>query len=159
LPDNEKVEELEERALRHFCELPSNFPVGRPHNCCESVLSVLREYLPARTDLIPKMSTDIGTSASLNGLLCGSVSSVVIAIGMKYGGTSPEETPKPVWEMIDKYVGDFKDRFGHVNCRELTGLDMKTDEGLKEYFDRVHDHACAARIRFAVKSALEILKI
>lgn len=157
MPDNEKVEELEERALRHLCEHPRNFPVGQPHNCCESVLSVLREYLPARTDLIPKMSTDIGTSVSLNGLLCGSVSSVVIAIGMKYGETSPEETPQPVWEMVDKYVSDFKASFGHVNCRELTGLDMKTDEGLKEYFDRVCDHACAARIRFAVKSALEIL--
>ena len=159
MPDDEKVEELGERALRHLCEHPSNSAVGRPHSCCESVLSVLREHLLARTDLIPKMSTDIGTSVSLDGLLCGSVSSVVIAIGMKYGGTSPEETPQPVWEMVDKYVSDFKDRFGHVHCRELTGLDRNTDEGLKEYFERIHDHACAARIRFAVKSAVEILNI
>jgi C_GCAxxG_C_C family probable redox protein len=159
LPDNEKVEELEERALRHLCEHPSNSAVGQSHSCCESILSVLREHLPARTDLIPKMSTDIGTSVSLNGLLCGSVSSVVIAIGMKYGETSPEENPQAVWEMVDKYLSDFKDRFGHVNCRELTGLDMNADEGFKEYFDRIHEHACAARIRFAVKSALEILNI
>ena len=156
--DNEKVEELEEKALRHLCEHPGNFPVVQPHNCCESVLSVLREYLPARTDLIPKMSTDRGTGVSLDGLLCGSVSSVVIAIGMRYGRTSPEETPQPVWEMVDRYVSDFKDRFGHVNCRELTGLDLKAKEGLEENYAEVHDHACAQRIRFAVKSALEILK-
>ena len=158
MSDNEKVKELQEKAVKHFCKRPSNIQVGQPYYCCESVLSVLREYLPARTDLIPKMSTDIGTGVSLDGLLCGSVSSVVIAIGMRYGRISPEETPQPVWEMVDRYVSDFKDRFGHVNCRELTGLDLKAEEGLEENYAEVHDHACAERIRFAVKSALEILK-
>ena len=156
MSDKEKVKELQEKAVKHFCRRPSNIHVGQPYYCCESVLSVLREYLPARTDLIPKMSTDIGTGVSLNGLLCGSVSSVVIAIGMRYGRTSPEEIPQPVWEMVDGYVSDFKDRFGHVNCRELTGLDLKTGEGLENKV-KVHDHVCAEMIRFAVKSALEIL--
>lgn len=91
-------------------------------------------------------------------MLCGSVSSVAIAIGMKYGRRSPEENPQPVWDIVDRYVAEFKDRFGYVNCRQLTGLDLKTKEGLKEYFAKVHDYACAERIRFAVKKALEILQ-
>lgn len=94
----------------------------------------------------------------MNGLLCGSVSSVAMAIGIKYGRTSPEENPQPVWNTVDKYVAEFKDRFGYVNCRQLTGLDLKTKEGLKEYYAKVHDYACAARIRFAVQKAVEILK-
>lgn len=53
--------------------------------------------------------------------------------------------------MVDNYVAEFKERFGHVNCRQLTDLNLKTKEGLKEYFEKVHDYACAARIRFAVK--------
>ena len=60
--------------------------------------------------------------------------------------------------MVDKYVAEFRERFGHVNCRQLTGLDLKTREGLREYFARVHDYACVARLRFAVEKALEILK-
>ena len=129
-----------------------------PYNCCESVLLALKDHLGAGSELIPKIGTGIGAGVSLNGLLCGSVSSVAIAIGMKYGRTSPEEDPQPVWNMVDKYVAEFKDRFGYVNCRQLTGLDLKTKEGLKEYFAKVHDYACAARIRFAVQKALEILK-
>ena len=93
----------------------------------------------------------------MNGLLCGSVSSVAIAIGMKYGRTSPEENPQPVWNMVDKYVAEFKERFGYLNCRQLTGLDLKTKYGLKEYYAKIHDYACAERIRFAVKKAVEIL--
>lgn len=158
MPDKEKVKELQERAVRHFSDRTSSFPEAQPYNCSESVLSVLKDYLPARTDLIPKMDTGIGTEVSLNSLLCGSVSSVVIAIGMKYGITRPEEKPQPVWKMVDEYKAAFKDRFGFVNCWQLTGLDLKTEEGLNEYFAKVHDYACAARIRFAVKSALEILQ-
>jgi hypothetical protein len=59
--------------------------------------------------------------------------------------------------MVDKYVAEFKERFGSVNCRQLTGLDLKTKDGLKEYFARVHDYTCAVRIRFAVEKAVEIL--
>jgi len=150
------VEELQERAVRYFCDWPSNFPAGRPYNCCESVLLALKDYLSVGSDLIPKIGTGIGAGVSLNGLLCGSISSV--AIGIKYGRTSPEENPQPVWDMVDRYVAEFKDKFGYVNCRQLTGLNLKTKEGLKEYFAKVHDYACAARIRFAVKKALEILE-
>jgi len=151
------VKGLQEKAVRYFCARPSNFPIGRPYNCCESVLLALKDYLGVESDVIPKIGTGIGAGVSLNGLLCGSVSSVAIAIGIKYGRASPEESPQPVWNMVDKYVAEFKDKFGYVNCRQLTGLDLKTKEGLKEYYARVHDYACADRIRFAVQKALEIL--
>jgi len=81
-----------------------------------------------------------------------------MAIGMKYGRNSPEENPQPVWNMVDQYVAEFKTRFRYVNCRQLTGLDLKTKEGLKEYYAKVHDYACAERIRFAVQKAAELLK-
>jgi len=76
---------------------------------------------------------------------------------MKYGRTSPEEDPKPVWNIVDKYVAQFEDRFGSVNCRQLTGLDLETEEGLKKYFEKVHDYARVERLKFAVEKALEIL--
>src|SRR3989337_1421637 len=151
------IEELQEKAVKYFCDRPKNFPAGRPFNCCESVLLALKDHIGVETDLIPKIGTGVGAGVSLNGLLCGSISSIVIAVGIKYGRNSPEENPQPVWNIVDKYVAEFKDRFGHVNCRELTGLDVKTKEGLKEYFAKVHDYACADRIRFAVRKGVEIL--
>jgi len=60
--------------------------------------------------------------------------------------------------MADKYVADFRERFGAVNCRELTQLDIKTPEGFKEYYARVHDYECTRRLRFAVDKALELLQ-
>ena len=52
--------------------------------------------------MIPKIGTGIETGVSLNGLLCGSVLSVAITIGIKYGRTSPEENPNPsriIWSI------------------------------------------------------------
>jgi C_GCAxxG_C_C family probable redox protein len=157
LPEQVGLTDLRERAVRYFCDRPSNFPTGRPYNCCESVLLALKDRLDAGSDIIPKIGTGIGAGVSLNGLLCGAVSSVALAIGMKQGRTGTEQDPTPVWSKVDKYVAEFKERFGAVNCRQLTGLDLKTQEGLKEYFTKVHDYACADRIRFAVEKALEIL--
>jgi len=47
---------------------------------------------------------------------------------------------------------------GAVTCRELTGLDVKTAEGMREYLRSVHDYACTERVKFAVKKAIEILE-
>jgi len=148
---------FQDNAVRYFCTRPSNFPIGRPYNCCESILLALKDRLGVGSNVIPRIGTGIGAGVSLNGLLCGSVSSVAIAIGMKYGRMSSEENPKPVWDMVDKYVAEFKDRFGALDCRQLTGLNLKTEEGLKGYYAKVHDYACVERMKFAVEKTLEIL--
>jgi len=154
----ESLGELPDRAARYFCDRPSNFPTGRPFNCCESVLLALKDHLPICSDVIPRIGTGIGAGVSLNGLLCGCVSSIAMAIGMKYGRTSAEENPKPVWDRVDAYVAEFRNRFGAVDCRQLTGLDIKTEEGLKNYFAKVHDYTCVERLKFAVEKGLEALK-
>jgi len=154
--DEEKMKQLQDRAVSHFCTRPSNFPTGRPYNCCESVLLALKDHLGLASDIVPKVATAIGAGVSLNGLLCGCISSVAMAIGMRYGRSKPEESPKPAWDMVNKYVAEFKEKFGGVDCRELTGLNLKTDEGLKQYYAKVHDYACADRLRFAVERAMKM---
>ena len=150
-------EELLKKVTDYFCQRPANFPAGRPYNCCESIILTLSEYLCINSYIIPKIGTALGAGVSLNGLLCGSISGVAIAIGAKYGRSTKEESPEPAWKMMDAYITTFKEKFGHLNCRQLTGLNLKTQEGLKEYFTRVHDFECTERLKFAISTALEIL--
>ena len=89
----EIIEKMKQKVVRYFCDKPSNFPIGRPYNCCESVLLTLAEYLEIESELIPKIGTAIGAGVSLNGLLCGSISGVAMAIGLKFGRSSKEENP------------------------------------------------------------------
>lgn len=150
------VEELQEKAAKYFQERPSNFPEGRPYNCCESVLLALAEYLGVKSELIPKIATGVGAGFSLNGLTCGSISGAAIAISIKHGRKTNNENPQKTWSKVDNFIQAFKQRWGAVTCRELTGLDIKTSEGFKEYYKSVHDYACTERVKFAVKKAIEL---
>jgi len=152
------VEELQEKAAKYFQERPTNFPEGRPYNCCESVLLTLAEYLGIKSELIPKIATGIGAGFSLNGLTCGSISGATMAIGIKYGRETNTENPQTTWSKVDKFIEAFKQTWGATTCRQLTGLNVKTPEGMQEYLKNVHDYACTARVKFAVKKAIELLK-
>ena len=82
-------------------------------------------------------------------------------LGVQYGRSSTDQSPKAIWDTADMYLTAFQERFGAVNCRELTHLDVKIPEGLKElkeYYVRVHDYECTQRLRFAVDKALELLQ-
>ncbi len=63
----------------------------------------------------------------------------------------------PIWKMMDEYINAFKRKFGHVNCKQLTYLNLKTSEKLKEYSEKVHDYDCAERVKFAIRKVIEIL--
>ena len=152
------VEELQEKAAKYFQERPANFPEGRPYNCCESVLLTLAEYLGIKSELIPKIASGIGAGFSLNGLTCGSISGAVMAIGIKYGREANTENPQATWSKVDRFIEAFKQTWGATTCRQLTGLNVKTPEGMQEYLKSVHDYACTARVKFAVKKAIELLK-
>lgn len=152
------VEELQEKAARHFQERPPNFPEGRPYNCTESVLLTLSEHLGVESDLMPRIATGIGAGFSLNGFTCGSISGAAMAIGLKYGRSTNQENPQATWNRVDRFIEAFRDRWGAVTCRELTGLDVKTPEGMMEYLRSVHDYACTERVKYAVGKAIEILK-
>jgi C_GCAxxG_C_C family probable redox protein len=152
------VVQLQEKAAKYFQERPINFPEGRPYNCCESVLLALGEYLGVKSDLIPKIATGVGAGFSLNGFTCGSISGAAMAIGIKYGRKGSEESPQATWSRVNKFIEAFKERWGATTCRELTRLDVKTPEGMKEYLRIVHDYACTERVKFAIQKAIELLE-
>jgi len=36
--------------------------------------------------------------------------------------------------------------------------DLKTKEGLKKYYEKVHDYVCVERLKFAVEKGMRILQ-
>ena len=152
------IEKLKETAKAYFCDKPFNFPKGRPFNCCETVLKSLAEYLNIESDLIPRLGTGIGAGVSLNGLLCGSISGAVLILGIKQGRDNAEEDPTKTWAMVDEFLNAFKEKFRYTNCRQLTGVNVKTPAGLKKYFESIHDYSCAKRVQFAIEKTIEILE-
>ncbi|MBQ03710.1 hypothetical protein CL673_03245 [Candidatus Bathyarchaeota archaeon] len=114
---------------------------GRRFNCCESVLIMVDERHPLKgfESNIMKTASSLGGGVGGWGSACGAVTGAVIALSLIYGTegdeTLGEFTGKRTHQrdMSQKLLREFEDTFGSVNCRELLGIDRRTDEGKARY--------------------------
>jgi len=83
-------------------------------------------------DAIPKIASGFGGGIGNTGAVCGAVVGAVMALSlkMKRGDTMED------WLRIAAVAQDFRRRFeaemGTINCRELIGADLNTEEGMKQ---------------------------
>ena len=97
------------------------------NNCSVSVFRALSEVSDGHGSIDPDIAMGFGGGMGKNGLVCGAVSAGIMAIGLQAKGREKAE----VYKLVDTFLTDFKKHFGTVNCRELLGADLKTEEGMK----------------------------
>lgn len=105
----------------------------RPLLCAEAVFSGVALALGVRSPLAPRVATGFCSGLSRTCGPCGAFSAGVLALGLAFGrasgGDDLDETFGPVQEYAEWFVG----RFGALGCRELTGHDLGSPEGLAAY--------------------------
>ena len=69
---------------------------------------------------------------------CGAVTGAFMVIGLKYGKTRAEDEPakEKTYQVVREFVEKFKSRNGSIVCRELTGCDMSSPEGLQTFKEK-----------------------
>jgi C_GCAxxG_C_C family probable redox protein len=65
--------------------------------------------------------------------MCGAVSGGIMALGLCHGRKRPDESRDKCYTSVQKLLRMFEDRFGSTNCRELTGFDLGTKKGRREF--------------------------
>lgn len=128
------------------------------YRCAESVLLSVAESKNLHSDIIPRISTGFCGGISRTCGLCGAVSGAIMAISLFYGRRSPEEPMEQCYVPVRKMIGRFEQRFGSTNCRELTGLDLGTEEGRKKFFSDGWFDRCATFTEEAAGMALSIIE-
>ena len=103
-------------------------------------------------ELVPSIATGFGGGLGRNGFVCGVLAAGTMIIGVKGKGG------KQVYPVVDRFVSDFKSRFGGVNCRELLGVDLKTEEGMA-YLKEEGKKKCSEFVRYAADKISEIIKV
>lgn len=130
----------------------SYFRIG--YNCAESVLlAIAKDALEIDCDLIPKIATGFGGGISRQGYVCGAVSGAVMGFGLKYGRNSPEELRAKTYNRVVEFCKQFQKMFGSIVCKELSGCDLSTIEGIRKFREEnVHEQRC----HYLVSGAIEI---
>lgn len=123
-------------------------------------LAVCQEFeIDKESNINPQIASAFAGGIGNTGSVCGAVVGAVMAIGLKLGqqDTMEEELRKL------KVARDFRNRFemeaGSINCRELTGLDLTTDEGIKKLMNsETLQKICFPSVGAAYRIAVELLK-
>ena len=128
------------------------------YNCAESVLlATNRNTLPGKVEtVIPRIATGFGGGLSRNGDVCGALTGGIMRIGLAMGRNSEEESRDPCYLAVDRFYSAFVKEFGTCECRELTGLDLKTERGRAAYQARIHKERCMKIVSWAARVVCQI---
>ena len=95
----------------------------------------------------PAIAMGFGGGMGKNGLVCGAVTAGTMIIGLQAKGKEKSE----VYQLVDRFLTDFNVHFGTVNCRELLGTDLKTEEGMN-YLKTEGRTKCREYIRYVAEA-------
>ena len=100
--------------------------------CSEAVLLAAKAWWGTQDKLIPRIATGFGAGVGRQGLICGAISGGIMALGIQYGRDESTKNNTPYW-FAQELTKRFRDRFGTLVCRELTGCDLSTEAGQRKY--------------------------
>jgi C_GCAxxG_C_C family probable redox protein len=92
------------------------------------------QQLGIENEAIPRIASGFGGGIGGTGAVCGALVGAVMAINLKCGRDTPSEDRFGTWPMIQEFRRRYEAEMGHITCRELTGLDLSTEEGQKQFW-------------------------
>ncbi|MCJ7806516.1 MAG: C-GCAxxG-C-C family protein [Clostridia bacterium] len=139
----------------------SLFRKGSGFNCAQAVLAAYASQLNLETKVAFKIAAAFGGGIARTGGNCGAVSGALMVIGLRYGTSDIEDQDSKAYtyEKARQFLERFKELHQTVICRELTGYDISTPEGLQQFKEQeVGASLCTGFIRDAVQIVEEIIK-
>ena len=127
----------------------------------ESVLLAVCQEFGFELDdkIIPQIASGFAGGIGNTGAVCGAVIGAVMAIGLKQGrGKTVEEMFGNLAE-VKKFRQRFEDEMKTIHCRELTGLDLTTNQGIEDLMNStVAQTVCFPAVATAYRLVVELLK-
>jgi C_GCAxxG_C_C family probable redox protein len=111
------------------------------------------------SEVIPRIASCFGGGIGNTGAVCGAVTGAVMAIGLiKERGNTMED-----WLRVAAVAQEFRRRFEAemetINCRELTGFDLTTEEGLESFMNSdIPQTVCFPGVGVAYRLVVDLLK-
>ena len=140
------MNEMQERIKEEFI---------RGYDCSQVVLREFAGELGITEDEANRMSACFG-GGMLEGEVCGVVTGALMAIGLKYGHSNPENVMAQKEIMMEKsaqFRQRFKEKYDTLICRPLLGYDVSRPEELQAAMDS------GRMLDFCPKLAYEAIQI
>jgi len=104
--------------------------------CAESVLKVITDEEGIKSSLLPGIATGFCSGMARTCNMCGALTGGVLALNVVYGRSSSKESLDKNYDAVQTLISNFEKEFGSVNCQELLGCDLGTDEGKTKFQEK-----------------------
>ncbi len=113
------------------------------HNCSQAVFAAFCEELGLNEETALKISSSFGGGMGKMGEVCGAVTGMFMAAGLKYGYTLPEtpQEKQDYYAFVRMLAEKFKEKNHTILCRELKTPDKETGIVKKTCAELVEDAA------------------
>ena len=112
-----------------------------------------------KDEVIPRIATAFGGGMGGTGSVCGAVVGAVMAVGLRHGRAEPSERDARAYALNQELRRRFEAEMGSIGCRELTGMDLSTPEGVKRFYGSdVPRTVCFPAVGVAYRTAMDLLQ-
>jgi C_GCAxxG_C_C family probable redox protein len=110
-------------------------------------------------EINPRIAFCFAGGIGNTGAVCGAVAGAVMAISLKTErGETMEESLRPL-TVAQEFRRRFEAEMKTINCRELTGLDLSTPEGIEQLMGSdIPQTVCFPAVAAAYRLVVELLK-
>jgi len=117
------------------------------------------QQLEIKSELIPRIATPFAGGMARTGEVCGAVVGALMCIGIKHGRDEVGQPEDKAQGLSGEFLRRFRDEMGSIQCRELTGIDLSTPEGLQSFRSSdVPVKVCLPAAGLAYRLVLELLQ-
>jgi len=105
------------------------------------------------------MATPFGGGFGSCGLVCGALTGAVMAAGLALGRGRADGSRQAANAATQELVDLFQKEMGSTQCSELTGVDLRTEEGRRQMSESdARTRVCDPAVVLAARRAAEILR-
>ena len=126
-------------------------------SCSQSVFSTLAPEMGISEESALKIASAFGGGMMRHGEVCGAVTGALMALGLKYGATTPDNEGK-IREASQELMRRFKETNGSLRCKELLGYHLIIpEEREKAKESGVFSSLCPLLVQNTTELAEEIM--
>jgi C_GCAxxG_C_C family probable redox protein len=110
-------------------------------------------------DVLHRIAFGFAGGIGNTGAVCGAVIGAVMAIGLKRGRAVTMEEGLRELAVPREFRRRFEAEMGTINCRELTGVDLTSEEGLQQFMSSdTPKTVCFPAVAAAYRLVVDLLK-
>lgn len=110
-------------------------------------------------EVIPQIASMFAGGIGNTGSVCGAVAGAAMAIGLKQGRPDTMDGMLDNLAVAQEFRRRFEAEMGNINCRELTGLDLSTEEGrMQSMSSDIPQKVCFPAVATAYRLVVDLLQ-